>query len=902
MTDSPSISARVAPASPLPRFSRALALTVGLALGAIALTPVWAQERTRERFTIPSGLNDERLREPGYVSLWQKGEYRAALDELNALLDSSAPTTPQPTRVNTNQLRYDRAQLRFLTGLVDEAIEDMEQVATRQPQPSFSLDLALMYQYRGMPLPYDEWMQRAAQQTRSRDWYYRRRSENVAAVGRIAELMGTNPKTVLSGHFGQAYEVFPDLGAVVDVAAGDLAFRAQGFDIAEEYYLKALEKEPQNQDALAGLIETYVRSMDGRAEEVVARLTEINPNHPRLNAVLAERALEKLDIPAATEIIDKQLAINPVSHRFRSLKGAAQFLDDDVAGMNKTIEAVLDYNPIRSEIYRTIGRFASRHYRFAQGVEFQAKALELDPKDFEARALYTLDLMRLGREEEGKPELQAAFDADNYNVQLYNLLQLMDTLETFETIERGAFILKLPKSEAPIMAEPALDLLDEALKIFEEKYQIDIEKPVLIEMFDNHDDFMVRSVGLPGNAGHLGICFGKLVTMDTPSVRPKGSSNWRTVLWHEFAHVITLQKTKNRMPRWLSEGISVYEEAQRGEAFHNRLDPQYLPILKAEGIPSLRAIDGYFTQPKSGMHMMYGYFMAGEFVDFYTARYGVQAMVDALAGIANGQDAEAALVAAAMVDFETIDGDFHQHLEKRFQPFDNLPQPEDPKGGFLQRLAKSLIGGGSSKPETPKPPAPSPFTDALRGAEEAEARGDDDAAEAAWKRAYDLFPDYQGDNAPLRNLALLHKEQGDEAKYVEALETLRRSSPQEFEATRALADIYYERGDWVRVEEMTDWALGIDPYDPAYYRMLAEARIKRGAGTSALDALASLIHLDPGNMTGYRLQRAQILRADQQWVKAKTEVVRILEDTPNFWDAQQLLLDIVDNGAAGTAR
>ena len=34
------------------------------------------------------------------------------------------------------------------------------------------------------------------------------------------------------------------------------------------------------------------------------------------------------------------------------------------------------------------------------------------------------------------------------------------------------------------------------------------------------------------------------------------------VLWHEFAHVITLTATKNRMPRWLSEGISVYEERQ----------------------------------------------------------------------------------------------------------------------------------------------------------------------------------------------------------------------------------------------------------------------------------------------------------------------------------------------------
>ena len=178
-------------------------------------------------------------------------------------------------------------------------------------------------------------------------------------------------------------------------------------------------------------------------------------------------------------------------------------------------------------------------------------------------------------------------------------------------------------------------------------------------------------MSLAGTAGYLGICFGKLVTMDTPSVRPKGSSNWRAVLWHEIAHVITLQKTKNRMPRWLSEGISVYEEEQRSQAWHNRLDPQYLPILKAEGIPGLRSIEGFFTHPKSPMHLMYGYFTAGEFVDFYTTRYGFQALVDSLAAIATGAKAEDALVAAAKTPFETLDADFHQHLEARFKAYDN---------------------------------------------------------------------------------------------------------------------------------------------------------------------------------------------------------------------------------------
>jgi tetratricopeptide (TPR) repeat protein len=836
---------------------------------------------------------------PTYQQLWERGEYRAALDALNVLLAPESPGFPQPMRSNLTQLHYDRAQLRFATGLVDEAIEDMADIAEHQQQPSYSLELALMYQYRGAPLLYDQWLQRAAGQTRSRDWYYRRRSENVAAVGRIAELMGTNPKTVLSAHFGQANQVFPDLGPVVDIAAGDLAFRNQGFDIAEKYYLTALEKEPRQQDALAGLLECYVRSNDERAEEIIQRLSALNPNHPRLDAILTERRLENLDIGKAQELIEKQLGINPVSHRFRSLKAASLFLKNDLPGMNSVIEAALDYNPVRSEVYRTVGRIASRQYRFKEGAEFQQKALELDPKDFEARALYTLDLMRLGREQEGKTELEAAFAADPFNVQLYNMLQLMSTLETFATVERGDFVLRLPKKEAPVMAEAALDLLDEEIALLEKKYQIALEKPILVEMFDNHDDFMVRSVGLAGNAGYLGICFGKLVTMDTPSVRPKGSSNWRSVLWHEFAHVATLQKTKNRMPRWLSEGISVYEEEQRSEAWHNRLDPQYLPILKAEGIPGLRSIDGFFTRPKSPMHLMYGYFMAGEFIEFYTLRYGFQALVDALAAVGAGSSAEAALVESAKVPFEKLDADFHEHLQKRFKAYDNLPQPAEPKKGLVQQLTRLLLGGAPATTAAGGPPPPSPFTDALRGGEEAAARGDFAAAENAWKRALELFPDYDGENAPLPRLAQMYKDQGRDDEYRAALERLRLSSPQELEASLTLAGEYQRRGDWDGVIRTADWVLGIDPYDPTPYKLLTEAKSKTGRGAEALDPLAVLMHLDDGNAAGYRLQRAHILRDTQQWGPAKTEVVKLLEDMPNFWEAQQLLLDIVEHGVAG---
>ena len=87
------------------------------------------------------------------------------------------------------------------------------------------------------------------------------------------------------------------------------------------------------------------------------------------------------------------------------------------------------------------------------------------------------------------------------------------------------------------------------------------EGKVLIEVFENSADFAVRSVGLPDIGPLVGICFGKVITLISPDTL---TANWQEIVWHEFMHVITLQMTQNRMPRWLSEGISVWEEERAG--------------------------------------------------------------------------------------------------------------------------------------------------------------------------------------------------------------------------------------------------------------------------------------------------------------------------------------------------
>ena len=128
-------------------------------------------------------------------------------------------------------------------------------------------------------------------------------------------------------------------------------------------------------------------------------------------------------------------------------------------------------------------------------------------------------------------------------------------------------------------AKRVLELLQQARETLCEKYDVKLEQPIVIEIFPQQKDFAVRTFGMPGVAGFLGVCFGRVITANSPASQGENPANWEAVLWHEFCHVVTLHKTHNKMPRWLSEGISVYEERQADPTWGQSMTPQYREII-----------------------------------------------------------------------------------------------------------------------------------------------------------------------------------------------------------------------------------------------------------------------------------------------------------------------------------
>ncbi|MBN2326350.1 MAG: hypothetical protein JXR73_04285 [Candidatus Omnitrophica bacterium] len=824
-----------------------------------------------------------------YRELYLQGEYQKALDLLNQEMEA------RPELAAVKAFRYilwlsDRANILFELGRIDEAVSDLEIAVDLHPEPAFILRLARLHQYRGRMDDYKAMLELAIQNSRIR-WSFHSYEENILAWAQIAELRGENPKQIYSSIFKNLMEHAPNFSDGF-CGAGDLAYRRGAYDLADQHYRKAIELNSVNLNALAGLVETYWQSNDPRLEEALQQLLQINPRHFRAKAVQAELLLDRGEANQALELLEESFAVNPNHLRLRSLQAAAYFLLDDPESLEQTLQRVLDFNPHFSDACHVPGRIASRHYRFREGIEFQRKALEINPDDVNARVQYGLDLLRIGEDEKGRRELETAFAADPYNVTAFNLLNLLDELFTFDRVQQGIFSLRTPQEEALVWSDEALALLDEAYAVYSEKYDIVLETPIHIQIFNDHDDFMVRSIGLPGAVEFMGICFGQLITMDSPTARTHLSMNWKSVLWHEFVHVITLQKTNNRMPRWISEGISVYEEKQKSPAWGQKLNPRYKQLIDLEEMPGITELESYFVTPKTPSHLMFGYYLSSEFVDFYIAQFGSGALSSALDKMGKGEDAAAALAESGRISLNQLNQAFREFINDRLSLLQNLP-PVQKSQSLLQQISDPEKN--QDQENAAWLASSSPFTDAMKEGDLAMRKKRWEDAERHYENAFRLFPDYTGAHAPLRQLTTLYEQTKRRNKLAETLWRRVNWDSLDFEAGQRLISYHQEEEDWDSTAKAAQFALSIDPFHLPSRQALFEAYKGLNQLQQALRESEKLMALDSSRKIDYQLERIQILLRLDDLQRAKTETLLLLEKHPHLWKAQEMLLKMVES-------
>ncbi|MBW3596608.1 MAG: tetratricopeptide repeat protein [Planctomycetes bacterium] len=672
------------------------------------------------------------------------------------------------------------------------------------------------------------------------------------------------------------------------LAAADLALEKHDFALAAESLEQAIKITPDNPDLYFKLALAYAPSESEKSAEMLEQALSRNPRHVESLLFQADDRIDAERYDEARALIDQALDVNLREPRAWAYLAVLAHLDADPQGERLWRAAALSSWPANPEADHLIGKKLSQKYRFAEGAEYQRKALQLDPGYLPAKAQLSQDLLRLGEEEEGWRLAAEVYARDAYDVLAYNLMTLHDRLEKFRTLEAleedgGGFIVRMEAREAEIYGDRVLMLLQEAKEKLCAKYDVTLEKPIVVEIFDQQKDFAIRTFGLPGGAGFLGVCFGSVITANSPAAQGASLSNWEAVLWHEFCHVVTLHKTNNKMPRWLSEGISVYEERQENPTWGQAMTPVYRKMILEGELTPVSKLSGAFLNPPSAAHLQFAYYESSLVVEYLIDEYGLETLQRVLTDLGAGMPINESLQ-RYVGSLQALDDEFAAFARNRAEslaPDAEWEQPElPPTAGVadweawtaehpknylgLQILATKLI--------------------------EAERFED---AKAPLNEMRRLYPDAIGADNPDVLLARVHRQLNETEEERAVLAELASRSADAGDAYVRLMELAAAEEDWPAVRENAERMLAVNPLVRTPHEQLAQSAEALGDDDSAIAAyrvLAMLDPLDPAE-THYRLARLLHRRGD---AAAKRHVLIALEEAPRFRAAHRLLLEMVE--------
>ena len=357
-------------------------------------------------------------------------------------------------------------------------------------------------------------------------------------------------------------------------------------------------------------------------------------------------------------------------------------------------------------------------------------------------------------------------------------------------------------------------LAQHALDVFSKKYQFTPQGPILIEMFPKHDDFAVRTVGLPGMIGALGACFGRVVTLDSPKARPPGDFNWAPTLWHELAHVMTLQLSKQRVPRWLTEGISTYEEKLGSPTWGREGELSFAAAYAQGEHMSVRELNAAFQDPEK---ISLAYYEASILTEHIVETYGMGALRKLLVSYGDGLEGEAALKAGLGVDIDKLQADFDKVLSSRYDSVAKALRPPkelDPGKGTPEQLA-----GGISRQLS--------GTSCVRAALRKAGRLDE--AFKVLERAAEMVPMATGPQSPRAMMAQMAVERKDAARAISELEKLLQHENTDIDSVRLLAkQLEATNAPAARLMSVYERIAQLDPFDAANHSTLGKLKLQAG--------------------------------------------------------------------------
>lgn len=684
---------------------------------------------------------------------------------------------------------------------------------------------------------------------------FQRLAAGADARARAEGLWGLQRYQEANDAFRAAHERRPD-DADVKVRWGRLLLERFNPSEAAGLFEEAVALQPNHPGALLGLALIAAGQFENKAVELARRVLEADPKLVEARVLLARMALEDGDAGGAVEQADRALALWPEALDAMAIRAAAEWLAD--RDPTPWIGRILAINPRYGRAYALGARFLVLNRRYRDGVRLYRKALELDPQLWEARSELGINLMRLGRDAEARRELELCYQNGYRNAPTVNALRLLDSYQNFVVFDGVRVNLKLHRKEAEVLRPYFQAQAERALEVFENKYGFRLKEPVRIEVYPDHEDFAVRTLGMPGLPA-LGVTFETVVAMDSPSARKQGAFHWASTLWHELNHVVVLAAASNRLPRWFTEGLAVYEESAASPEWGERLTPEVIAAIRDKKLLPIAQLDRGFVRPSYPAQIAVSYYQAGRVVEFIVREFGFERVRGMLRAFAERKSTSETVREVLGVD--------PGQLDRRFQ-------------AWLEAQSRTTVAGFAE------------WRRRMEGLQELARAGRHEDVVREGPPVRDLYPDYVQAGSAYELLAEAHLARGDKAAAAAELERYARAGGRQPALLKKLGALYREAGRTREAAIAFERALYVDPLEEETHRMLGDLLLELGEAQAAVREYKAVLALQPLDAAVAHFNLARAWRAAGRVEEAKEHVLAALEAAPGYRPAQKLLLEL----------
>jgi tetratricopeptide (TPR) repeat protein len=628
---------------------------------------------------------------------------------------------------------------------------------------------------------------------------------------------------------------------------------------AANLFKEALQKDPKNAQAYYGLALVSADGFDSKAFEYVGKALELDSKLVEAHELKANLLLEDSDEGKAFTEADEALKISSEALDAMAIHAAIEILAD--RSPDAWLAKIRAVNPNYGEGYALVAYHLVLNRRYEDGIVYYRKAIEADPTLWPAHSQLGINLMRMGQEDEPRRQLEMSYDNGFRNEATVNSLRLLDSYKNFVTVKDDTTILKLQKKEADLLRPYFNAELKRIMATYDKKYKMKLPGPVQVEVYPDHEDFAVRTMGMPG-LGALGVTFGEVIAMDSPSGRPPGEFHWASTLWHEMSHVYILTATNHRVPRWFTEGLAVHEETEVSPEWGDRMTPDIVVALRDKKLLPVAELDRGFIRPEYPMQVIVSYYQAGRICDYIKSRWSADKLLDMVHSFAQ---------------LKTTPEVIRQDLAMEPEEFDKQ---------FLEWLDKD-VGKTVANFDT--------WRTSLKDlAQQAKNKNYDEVLKEG-EEVRQLYPDYVYPANPYEFMAQADLAKGNKQAAVAILTDYEKMGGRNPQALKQLASLEEELGKPADAAATLDRLNYIFPVDEELHRHLGDLWFAQNNFKGAIREYGAVVAMQPLDKASAQYNLARAYFAAGQKDMAEEHLLASLEAAPSFRPAQKLLLQLKDS-------